>query len=441
MPPHIFLLEVAISLLVPVVASLVPVINGVRVTTREALSDYQARVGGPDRLTRFLTRLKGLPRPVLLSLRNTFRNRRRLALTMGTMTLAGVLFITVANTRDALMSETALELEMWRFEVELNLSEPYPVREITSVARRVPGVAWAEGRAYAAAQRVLPDGSREATFFLIGLPPETEQVIPNIIAGRWLRPDDRNAIVLNTEITRVASDLNVGDDIVIEYNGQKYGYNVVGIASMFVDRMAYAPIKYMAPAYGDRGTVTAIDVDTEPRDSATQNRVGRELEKYLKDRGVGVGYWMTNDMIVSSSSGQIDFLVYFLLGMAAMSALIGGLGLSSALGINVMERTREIGVMRSVGATGAVIGFIVIVEGMFIGLVSWLLAIPLSLPTAMAFNTMLGNTIFNRPLSMVFTWTGPLIWLVAVIIISVVASVLPARRASGMSVRETLAYE
>jgi putative ABC transport system permease protein len=97
--------------------------------------------------------------------------------------------------------------------------------------------------------------------------------------------------------------------------------------------------------------------------------------------------------------------------------------------------------MRSVGATGAVIGFIVIVEGMFIGLVSWLLAIPLSLPTAMAFNTMLGNTIFNRPLSMVFTWTGPLIWLVAVIIISVVASVLPARRASGMSVRETLAYE
>ena len=60
MPPHIFLLEVAISLLVPVVASLVPVINGVRVTTREALSDYQARVGGTDRLTRFLTRLKGL---------------------------------------------------------------------------------------------------------------------------------------------------------------------------------------------------------------------------------------------------------------------------------------------------------------------------------------------------------------------------------------------
>jgi putative ABC transport system permease protein len=124
-----------------------------------------------------------------------------------------------------------------------------------------------------------------------------------------------------------------------------------------------------------------------------------------------------------------------------MSALIGGLGLAGIMSLNVMERTREIGVMRSIGASNSMVGSIVLVEGLLIGIISWVLAIPLSIPVTLLFNAMLGQMIIDTPLVFVFLPIGLVTWLVIVIMVSVVASLLPAYRAIKMSVRETLAYE
>ena len=127
--------------------------------------------------------------------------------------------------------------------------------------------------------------------------------------------------------------------------------------------------------------------------------------------------------------------------MAFMSAAIGALGLMSMMSLNVLERTREIGVMRSIGATNRAVGGIVIGEGLIIGVVSWLIAIPVSVPISLIFNSSLGNIMFGGPLAFIFSFQGLIIWLAIVIFISFIASMLPAYRAMRMSVRETLAYE
>jgi putative ABC transport system permease protein len=165
------------------------------------------------------------------------------------------------------------------------------------------------------------------------------------------------------------------------------------------------------------------------------------VEKRLKDAGIKVSQWMTKDTVAASIAGRFDFLISFLLIMAAMTAVIGGLGLAGMMSLNVMDRTREIGVMRSIGATNVMISSLVVIEGIIIGVISWALAIPLSIPMSLAFDIMIGQAFLEQNLDFIFVQSGPIVWLVIVVIVSVVASLLPAYRATRMSVRETLAYE
>jgi len=84
LPMRVLYLEAGAALLVPAVAAVLPIIGGVRVSVREALSDYG--ISGKNRsglLDRLLLKLNIFSRPILLALRNTFRRKARLALTLG----------------------------------------------------------------------------------------------------------------------------------------------------------------------------------------------------------------------------------------------------------------------------------------------------------------------------------------------------------------------
>jgi ABC-type antimicrobial peptide transport system permease subunit len=75
---------------------------------------------------------------------------------------------------------------------------------------------------------------------------------------------------------------------------------------------------------------------------------------------------------------QFSNVVYLLLTMAILAAVVGGIGTMSTMSINVVERRREIGVMRAIGASNGNIQSIVIVEGMVIALISWAISVLLS---------------------------------------------------------------
>jgi putative ABC transport system permease protein len=439
--PQVLLLQAVVSVLVPVLASLVPVLGGVRVTVREAMSDYGIAVGPKNLIYRGLMHLRGFPRPILLSLRNTFRSQGRLIMTLCTLGLAGVLFITVINTRGSLTAELSREFQMYDYDADLVLDGNYPEQQIISLAERVPGVVKAEGRSAATVQRVKADGTREANFIIFGLPPGTSFVKPEMKSGRWLQDSDRNAIVLSSLILDDSPDIKVGDELTLESRGKEYKWKVVGIASMISQKFAYAPFKELVPGTGERGTVSSVYITTQKHDGATQSKVCKAVEERFKDRGIKVTQWTTVTNVFETISATFDFFVTFMLAMAAMAALIGALGLTSTLSLNVLERTREIGVMRSIGATSWTINMVVLTEGLLIGLISWAIAVPLAVPTSSLFATAMGETFNHRAMPFVYSWEGVAIWFGIVVVLSFAASLLPARRASSMSVRETLSYE
>ena len=109
--------------------------------------------------------------------------------------------------------------------------------------------------------------------------------------------------------------------------------------------------------------------------------------------------------------------------------------------MNVLERTREIGVMRAIGAVDFEIMKSVVIEGVMIGLITWLLAIVLSFPISQVLLRIISQAMMGSGMTPAFTPLGIYIWLVVVIILSFVASILPARNASRLTINEVLAYE
>jgi putative ABC transport system permease protein len=134
-------------------------------------------------------------------------------------------------------------------------------------------------------------------------------------------------------------------------------------------------------------------------------------------------------------------LINFLLAMAAVSAAVGGLGLSGTMSMNVLERVREIGVVRAIGASDLAVLRLVLVEGVIIGLLSWLAGTIVSLPVTLLITNLLGVSMMQRPLTFTFSFSGALMWLGIAVILAAIASFLPARGASRLTVREVLAYE
>ena len=126
--------------------------------------------------------------------------------------------------------------------------------------------------------------------------------------------------------------------------------------------------------------------------------------------------------------------------MAVVIAVVGGVSLSGVLSINVLERRREIGVMRAIGASSLQIFRLLVGEGLLLGWLSWLIALPLSIPAGSLLTYGL-SAIMGGELTYKYSPAGILYWLAIITVLSIVASILPARGATRISVRESLAYQ
>jgi putative ABC transport system permease protein len=180
---------------------------------------------------------------------------------------------------------------------------------------------------------------------------------------------------------------------------------------------------------------------TAEHDVETQKRIKDQLVALFEQRGIQVGSTQLGADFINSQKATTDILVYFMMVMAVLIAIVGGLGLMGTMSINVLERTREIGVIRAIGASNLDIQGIVIVEGLAVGLISWAISILLSFPITGVLTFGVGMAVLTAPMPAVYGLNGIIAWLIFTVVLATIASALPARRASRLTVRDTLAYE
>jgi putative ABC transport system permease protein len=189
----------------------------------------------------------------------------------------------------------------------------------------------------------------------------------------------------------------------------------------------------------DRASVSLVRL--EDRSSASQLTMGQTIEQSYRDSGFRVQQMSTIDQLRTTISTIFDVIIIFLLFMALLLGVVGGLGLMGTMSINVLERTREIGVMRAVGASNGSILRIILVEGMIIGLLSWTLGGIVALPASRILTDVVGTALLQAAPTYIFSTEGAILWLGIVLVVAFLASFVPARRASQLTVREVLSYE
>ena len=443
-PLQVYALEMAVGLLVPFLAALYPIVSAVRVTAREAMSDYGLSGGqfGGGIVDRLLEQVRGLSRPMLLSLRNTFRRKGRLALTLITLTLGGAIFIAVFSVRDSLMMTLEDMFDYVDYDALVGFRRAYRTEQIEREALRVPGVVSAEGWRFSRVRRVRADDSESDDISLYAPRANSDLVHPTLVEGRWLVPEDENAIVINTQVLKEESDIALGDEIEVKIDGDETTWRVVGIIKGTPPiPMAYVNLPYFAQVVGGVGRSGMVFVQTAQHNAAFQAQVEKALEEHFEEIGFQVGWTQSSSTEKQQIAAQFNVLVAFLLIMAVLLATVGAIGLMGTMSLNVLERTREIGVMRAIGASDGAVLQIVIVEGILIGLISWAIGAVLGYPLSQAMSNMVGESIMQAELSYVYSLQGLIIWFVLVIILAALASFWPARNASRVTVRDVLAYE
>ena len=442
-PGSILAIELSVGLLVPLLAAAVPVVLGMRMPVRHALYSVGTTSGefGEGLVDRLLGRLRGLPRPVALALRNTFLRKGRLTLTLVTLTLAAGVFMAVASVRSSI-DYTVQRVGQHRvMDMWADLYPSQPLADATAEALRVPGITGVEGWMLRAGVRLRPDRSESGVLLVYGLPADTRYLKPEITSGRWLRPDDTNAIVVDDGFQRNDPDVVVGNDITLKIRDSDQTFHVVGIArGDLLNQFAYVNRDYLDRVLNAQGTIDTLMIGTARHDAEFQAETARKLSDDFSARQMRVTDTMTQKTLEKMIGDSLNIIVVFLVIMASLLAAVGGIGLSGTMSINVLESTREIGIMRAVGASNASIYQIFITEGVVVGLVSWALGVVVSVPIALLLTDSLGKAM-SFPLSFAYSPLGVAAWFVFVIVISVGASLLPAYRAARVSVAEAIAYE
>ena len=436
--------QVIVALIVPLLAAIFPVYNSVRMTVREAISDYG--LGGNARPKADSVKRSSLliPRPIRISIRNTFRRKARLGITLFTLVLAGAVFIAVYNLWASF--DKVIEDIQGYFLADINISfdRGYRYDKVASIAKNFPGVEGAEG--WLEYTGTLNMGEDDAgTQILFVAPPSTSILIdPIITSGRWLEPGDENAIVIGNHLLQVYPDLKVGDWLTIDSNGRETDWHIVGIYSITGNvspPLLYVNYEYLSVLVGEPEMAYSLRIITAEHDSLTQRRINDQIQAAFGERGINIRSTQLGAEFIRDQKAQTDILVYFMLVMASLIAVVGGLGLMGTMSINVLERTREIGVMRAIGASNGDIQAIVITEGMVIGVLSWLISIFIAIPITNVLCYGVGMAILTAPMPPVFGVSGVIAWLIFTLVLGTLASALPARRASRLTVRDTLAYE
>jgi putative ABC transport system permease protein len=238
----------------------------------------------------------------------------------------------------------------------------------------------------------------------------------------------------------------VGDIVTLEVGVfGKDQWQVVGLYEpVFVGGFAaatiYVPEEALAQITGKYKRSGMVLVRTSAHDDAFTTEVTRNLKESLEDHSLPVSGSQTQMDLRATNEWQFSIVTSMLLGLSIIIAVVGAVSLMGAISIGVIERTKEIGVLRAIGARSHTILGMFVMEGALQGLFSWLIAVPISLLISPTAANAMGQEMFGATLSYQYNWLAVLIWLAIVVVISILASLFPARGATRISVRDSLAY-
>jgi putative ABC transport system permease protein len=450
-PAWLYASQVLIGVGLPLAAALLPIRAAARRTVRETLSEYGVRIAmGPGRIIRGFTG-SGRHPAFVQAIRNITRRKGRLALTLALLAVAGTLFLTSLNVRAAWLRTLAAANIERHFDAEIQFTQPGPEAAVLHAVAAVPGVLKAEPWSVEAVALARPDGLRivrtypdggHGSLRLEAVPSESAFLTPTMISGHWLSAGDEDGAVLNTQALSMFPDLRIGDRIHLIVHDRAAGLHVIGIAREHLTQATvYTSPEQFGLITGEPGLTSGVRLALASVDEASAPAVIARVERALDQSGFTVRQSISQALLGRALGGHLFILIFTLLVMSLLMAIVGMLGLGSAMTMSVLERAREFAVLRVLGARAGMIQRTVIGEAALIAVFSAGIALALSAPLTLLVDSLAGVALFRPALGTVLSTASLALWLLLVLSVAAAASAYPAWRASKRTIREMLSIQ
>ena len=446
--------QVIAAIAAPLIAALWPVLKGATITVQEAIASYGLGGDfGSSWLDRAVERIgqRFLPSHYAVALGNMFRRKGRLVLAQLVLVTAGAMFLIIMSLSSSIAFTLDSEFKRRGYDATIYFEGRERIDRVVAMAQSVDGVEKAEVW-FTQSASILREGQRTKEAGLggeiNGVPIGSDMYKPLIVGGRWLQPgDEHERVIVMGKETADDNDIKLGDVVTLDLgelgdeDWQVVGFYRVIFGGGFATDTIYAPQDAVFAAAKKYNQGGRLFVRTRFHGKDYVEAATNQLRDLYRERNMEVFYNQTAHEERQFADSQFSITLNMLLALAVIVALVGGIGLMGSLSISVVERTREIGVMRAIGARSGTMMGMFVMEGVLQGLLSWAIAVPISFVLGKPMANALGQAVFDVNLDYAYNFEAVIVWLVTILIISTLASILPARNAIVISVRESLAYE
>jgi len=440
--PLLIFEAIAIGIGIPLIAAALPIYRGTRVTVLQAVQGYRLESGkkkwrkGRERLS--WSPLTLLPQTLQFGIRNLFRKRIRALLTLSMLVLCGTAFLAVQTATyscDIFLSQL---FDTYHYDALVSLSNPQSYTTLQALLTTVPGIGRTEPLEQYAVDTKWGQG------ILTGVEPNTHLYQKQMVTGRWFTVNDQRVAVLSQDAADKAH-LKVGDTIALGGSTTKAVWHIIGIVKDYGGinpgqfGVLVAPLQqvnaYTHQPIGYTQSVMVQKADSTRADATTMTN---RLDDVMSHAGIQA---TVTTALQQKQGEQSEFQILYVLlyVVACIIALVSVMGLFNALVMNILERRREIGILRSMGATSGKVAQVFLTEGTALGVLAWLIAIVLGIPAAYGFVLLLERLLL--PIPFVFNPLSLLIMLGFILLVVALASIGPIVGATRAKIVQILQYE
>jgi putative ABC transport system permease protein len=265
----------------------------------------------------------------------------------------------------------------------------------------------------------------------------------DLIEGRWIEANESSSIMISKGLAEDAFDRAINLRKQVDISGENF--KVVGVFDMGPAMsafgggggMAFTTEKGFERIFGEL-EVAEIIIKTNSADDAQQ--VADDTKEYFEDKyGKKSITVLTSDQAIDQLGSILGLLTLVVAGIGGISLIVGGIGIMNAMITSVMERTKEIGLYKSLGATNQKVLGIFILEAGFIGLIGGIIGILLGSGAALLIQ-LIAN-VSGLPLQVVLTPEIAIGAMIFGIMVGVLSGLYPAYKASQLDPVEAIRSE
>ncbi|MBT4870670.1 MAG: ABC transporter permease [Candidatus Diapherotrites archaeon] len=262
--------------------------------------------------------------------------------------------------------------------------------------------------------------------------------------GRWIEPGEKSSIMISEAMAEnvFGREINLRKQLMI--NGKNY--KVVGLfkLSAAMAGMAGGGGGFMFTTIEGFERIIPAENPVEMIVKTTSTDVAEstadEIKDYFEDKyGKKSVTVLTMEQSIEQIGSMLGMLTLFIVGIAGISLIVGGIGIMNAMVTSVMERTKEIGLYKAIGASDNKVLMIFLLEAAFIGLLGGLIGVGVGLAGAQLITAIANAS--NFPIQSVIIPEIIIGALAFSMIVGIASGVYPARRAAKLDPVEALRYE